>query len=123
MGVSQTLRRFTEGTTYVRHGDNHVGHWPTLIVFVFLFVFCTVTDFSEAEIARGVTFCMHVGLLSGQVFFPFGEYWIADSHAGGGISRYRNRRAGVDAWVHRSTSSDTCGEGRWAFGIAGGGVA
>jgi len=29
MGVSQTLRRWTEGATYVRQGDHHVGHWPT----------------------------------------------------------------------------------------------
>jgi len=26
LGVSQTL---TEGATYIRHGDHHVGHWPT----------------------------------------------------------------------------------------------
>jgi len=29
VGVSQTLRRWTEGATYVRQGDLHVGHWPT----------------------------------------------------------------------------------------------
>jgi len=29
MGVSQTLRRRTEGATYIRQGDHHVGHWPT----------------------------------------------------------------------------------------------
>jgi len=29
MSVSQTLRRYTEGATYVRQGDHHVGHWPT----------------------------------------------------------------------------------------------
>jgi len=29
VGVSQTLRRWTEGTTYVWQGDHHVGHWPT----------------------------------------------------------------------------------------------
>jgi len=29
MSVSQTLRRWTEGATYVRQGDHHVGHWPT----------------------------------------------------------------------------------------------
>jgi len=29
VGVSQTLWRCTEGTTYVRQGDHHVGHWPT----------------------------------------------------------------------------------------------
>jgi len=27
--VSQTLRRWTEGATYVWQGDHHVGHWPT----------------------------------------------------------------------------------------------
>ena len=31
---------------------------------------CMVTDFSAAEKARGVKFCMHVGLLSGQIFSP-----------------------------------------------------
>jgi len=29
VGVSQTLRRWTEGATYVQHVDHHVGHWPT----------------------------------------------------------------------------------------------
>jgi len=38
-----------------------------------------------AEKAEGVKFCMHVGLLSGQVFSPFGEDWLVGSH-GGGIS-------------------------------------
>jgi len=28
VSVSQTLRRSTEGATYVRQGDHH-GHWPT----------------------------------------------------------------------------------------------
>jgi len=27
VGVSQTLRRWTEGTTYIRQGDHHVGPW------------------------------------------------------------------------------------------------
>jgi len=31
---------------------------------------------------------MRVGLLSGQVFSPFGEHWLAGSHGGGGISRW-----------------------------------
>ena len=51
-----------------------------------------VTDFSAAEKVRGVKFCMRVALLSGQVFSPFGEHWLAGSHGGGGISR----RPGVD---------------------------
>jgi len=29
VGVSQTLRRSTEGATYIRQGDHNVGHWPT----------------------------------------------------------------------------------------------
>ena len=32
VGVSQTLRRWIEGATYVRQGDHHVGHWPTFRV-------------------------------------------------------------------------------------------
>jgi len=32
VGVSQTLRRWTDGATYIRQGDHHVGHWPTLLV-------------------------------------------------------------------------------------------
>jgi len=34
VGVSQTLRRWTEGATYIRQGDHHVGHWPTFLVSV-----------------------------------------------------------------------------------------
>jgi len=29
VGVSQTLRRWTEGATYISQGSHHVGHWPT----------------------------------------------------------------------------------------------
>jgi len=29
MGVSETLRCWTEGATYIRQGGHHVGHWPT----------------------------------------------------------------------------------------------
>jgi len=29
VGVSQTLRRLTEGATCIRQGDHHVGHLPT----------------------------------------------------------------------------------------------
>jgi len=30
--VSQTLRRWTEGATYIRQGGHHFGHWPTFLV-------------------------------------------------------------------------------------------
>ena len=36
VGISQTLWRWTEGATYIRHGG-HVGLWPTfLVLFCFL---------------------------------------------------------------------------------------
>ena len=39
VGVSQTLRRSTEGATYIRQGGHQVGHWPTfLVVFSLLFL-------------------------------------------------------------------------------------
>ena len=41
-------------------------------VCLFVCLFCTVMDFSAAERGRGVNFCVRVGLLSGQVFSPFG---------------------------------------------------
>jgi len=31
VGVSQTLRRWTECATYIRQGDHHVGHWPHIL--------------------------------------------------------------------------------------------
>jgi len=31
VGVSQTLRRWTEDVTYIRQGGHHVGHWPTFL--------------------------------------------------------------------------------------------
>ena len=34
VSVSQTLRRWTKGATYVRQGDHHVGHWPTFLVLL-----------------------------------------------------------------------------------------
>jgi len=34
VGVSQTLRRWTEGVTYIRQGDHHVGHWPTFYLVI-----------------------------------------------------------------------------------------
>jgi len=31
VGVSQTLRRWTEGATYIWQGSHHIGHWPTFL--------------------------------------------------------------------------------------------
>ena len=35
VGVSQTLRRWTEGAAYIRQGGHHVGHWPTFLVYYY----------------------------------------------------------------------------------------
>ena len=32
VGVSQTLRHWTEGASYIRQGGHHVGHWRTLVI-------------------------------------------------------------------------------------------
>jgi len=45
----------------------------SLLTPLFCLFLCTVTDFSTAEKDRGMKFCMRIGLLSGQVFSPFGE--------------------------------------------------
>jgi len=47
VGVSQTLRRSTEGATYIRQGGHHVGHWPTFLVpsfFFFMVALCNRAD-------------------------------------------------------------------------------
>jgi len=40
LGVSQSLRRWTEGATYIRQGGHHVGHWPTFLV---LCIICSLS--------------------------------------------------------------------------------
>jgi len=36
VAVSQTLRRWTEGATYIWQGGHHVGHWPTFLVLNYI---------------------------------------------------------------------------------------
>jgi len=36
LSISQTLRCWTEGTTYVRQGDHYVWRWPTFLVIILL---------------------------------------------------------------------------------------
>jgi len=36
VGVSQTLRHWTKGATYIRQGGHHVGQWPTFVVVHFI---------------------------------------------------------------------------------------
>ena len=42
LGVSQTLRRSTQGSTCIRQGGPYVGHWPTFLVLLFFYIsLCT----------------------------------------------------------------------------------
>ena len=50
VGVSQTLRRWIEGATYVRQGDHHVGHWLTFLVYFFNSDFKFFDDSSEFSV-------------------------------------------------------------------------
>jgi len=68
-----------------------------------------VTDFSAAEKVRDTKFCMRVDLLSGQVFSPFGEHWLA------GVS------ALLPGWMAPMEQLRRCMA--WALGIGGGSVA
>ena len=39
VGVSKTLRRCTEGATYIRQGGHHIGHWLTLWLLFYYGIF------------------------------------------------------------------------------------
>ena len=40
------LRRWTEGATYIRQGDHHVGHWPTYLVCSFTILYGSLSCLS-----------------------------------------------------------------------------
>jgi len=46
VGVSESLRLWTEGATYTRQGGHHVGHWPTFYLFI---------NFLSPNFANGAT--------------------------------------------------------------------
>ena len=69
VAVSQTLRRSTEGVTYIRQGGHHVGHWPT---FLALFNFkrgslCTL------ELIDWVSYWVQVLRPTWHMIGPFGD--------------------------------------------------
>jgi len=59
VSISQTLRHWTEGATYVRQGDHHVWHWPTFLVE--LFSLALTVETLQAEICRRERFLKGVG--------------------------------------------------------------
>jgi len=62
VGVSQTLWRWTEGSTYIRQGGHHVGHWPTFLVDRNIFsrllsrqiLLAVKTDFFSANLRKSL---------------------------------------------------------------------
>jgi len=64
-GISQTLRHWTEGATYIQQGGHHVGHWPTFLV---LFLFCLVRTIKivrtilKDRIIITVVVCIHIAV-------------------------------------------------------------
>jgi len=49
--VSQTLRCWTEGATYIWQGGHHIGHWPTFLV-------CSVLSLSVMSCTTVDVFCI-----------------------------------------------------------------
>jgi len=52
VGVSRTLRRWTEGATCIRQCGHHVGHWPTFLV---IFELLSLFHGHEQAMATGVS--------------------------------------------------------------------
>ena len=51
--VSQTLRHWTEGATYIQQGGHHIGHWPTFLVLDLDYVtFLLVADLEQRKVSR-----------------------------------------------------------------------
>jgi len=48
LGVGHTLRRWTESATYIRHGGHHVGHWPTFLVLLYVYVYMWINLYTVA---------------------------------------------------------------------------
>jgi len=74
LGVSQTLRRWTEGATYIRQGGHDVGHWPTfLVISTFIQVsldFWSTFHFQKvANFKNTSTFYIESRIIAGKYFY------------------------------------------------------
>jgi len=101
VGVSQSLRRWTQGATYIRKGGHHVGHWPTFLVTckLLLLHFAWVL-WSRASVCLSVR-CRMPTLLHGpgchlSQWYPLVVHYWADLQlvrglrCNGNITRTRN---------------------------------
>jgi len=48
VGVSQTLRRRTQGATYICQGDHHLGHWPRFLV-IFTLTYYYIYNYDDDD--------------------------------------------------------------------------
>ena len=62
VSISQTLRRWTEGATYIWQGGHHVGHWPTFLV-CFSFPYCYFLFGSVWQIKLALSFGAHINIV------------------------------------------------------------
>ena len=60
VGVTQTLRRWTEGATYIRQGGHHVGHWPTFLVQLYNMQWCYLVKDNNLVFLCWATVCKTV---------------------------------------------------------------
>jgi len=71
VGVSQTLRRSTEGATYIRQGGHQVGHWPTfLVTYIFAVLLPDLSRLSRHSVQR-MPLKMNTSALSCQRILAF----------------------------------------------------
>ena len=63
VGVSEALRRWTEGATYIQQGGHQVGHWPTVVynlrnAHISSWVFNSSLLWPAYGIGPGITCCV-----------------------------------------------------------------
>jgi len=66
VGVSQTLRRWTEGATYIWQGGHHVGHWPTFVVGFYKSIQILLYDSANCTVLRTVVLTQYLRVTDRQ---------------------------------------------------------
>jgi len=103
VGVNQTLRRWTEGATYTRQGDHHVGHWPTFLVII---IFVDMMLFREDN-RMSLKFLRRAKCCSAR------QLWKECIHVLNGIELNRNRFVFGDSPSTTVTRHVACDWRQW----------
>jgi len=92
--VSQTLRRWTDGATYIGQGDHQVGHWPT-------FLFCVILSFSWLVRVWfcSVRFCLVTTMLSDIDY---------EEHLWNNLFWWISKYSWFSGWLHVSPQHHCC---------------